>query len=137
MDRTDGGGTARRRGRRIRYTDGALTWVGDPQWAQAAPRLDALEAFRGPRLLRLDDTPSFVDSIAAPERYIERCSTLSGGRYRQGFWEEERDLWLSKVRNSVGEDGRMAFGCPAEFVFDVFDSGGSWLATVRMPPGPM
>lgn len=122
----DSGGVSsvRTGARRIRYTDGALTWVGDTLWAQAAPMLDPPEAFRGPLLLRLDDTPSFVDSVAAPARYFEQCPTLSDGRYRQGFWEDKRDLWLPKVRVSIGEDGRRAFGCPADFEFDVVAAGG-------------
>ena len=110
--------------RRPRYTDGALTWVGDTLWAQAAPALDPTEAFKGPILFRLDGTPQFVDSLAAPDRYFEYCPTLSDGRFREGFWEDKRDPWLPKVRISIGEKGRLAFGCPAEFEFDVVSRDG-------------
>jgi len=113
--------------RRLQYTEGSLTWVDDTLWAVAASPIAGQGGAEGPRLLRLDEALTVQDSITVPSRYFEGCPTLSESRYRNGYWEDQRDPWLPKVRVSIGSDGRVVFACPSEFEFDVVDQGGEIL----------
>jgi len=113
--------------RRVQYTEGALTWVGDTLWAIAASPLVGSVGSEGPRLLRLDSRLAIHDSITVPREYFRDCPTLSESRFRTGFWEDQRDPWVPKVRISIGSDGRVVFGCPATFEFDVVHPDGSVL----------
>jgi len=122
-----GSTTTRVGSRRPQYTEGTLTWVGDTLWAVAASPLAGRGESDGPRLLRFDGSLEIQDSVLVPQRYFERCPTLSESRYRTGYWEDQRDPWLPKVRISIGRDGRIIFACPSDFEFDVVSPNGAVL----------
>ena len=112
-----------------RYGEDALAFDTQGElWLAINPTFptDGGIAYPRPIAVRLEDG-AFVDTVSVPSRYGELCPILSEARYRAGFWEDKREQWWPKVKWALGGDGRVAYGCPRRFRFDVVALDGAVL----------
>lgn len=101
-----------------------------------APRM-ALDGtpVRWPRpvFVAVDAGGSVVDTIRAPERYVDRCGTRSSHAVRSGWYEDSRVRYAPKVVWAVSPFGDLLIGCPRELQYDVVSPGGAVVASESVP----
>ena len=121
-----------------------LTWarhriVGRPAggaYLGMAPRM-ALDGtpVRWPRpiFVAVDTLGSVVDTIWAPERYVEQCGTRSSHAVRSGYREDLRAYYAPKVVWAISPFGDLLIGCPRELQFEVISPGGTVASSESVP----
>lgn len=95
-------------------------WIGLMPYA---PR-GGNHAYPRPVAARVAEDGTYRDTVYAPKRYVERCPASEEGLHRAGFYDDNREPFYPKVKWALGEDGRLAFGCPRKFELDVLDPAG-------------
>lgn len=101
-------------------------WVG-----YHPPHVETPIEFPRPAYTRLDWERGLVDTISVPAAYGADCSLRSSRAHRNGFWEDRREPFNPKTKWARGSDGRLAFGCPADYSFDVVHPDGRVLRISR------
>jgi hypothetical protein len=114
------------------FDDENSLWVG----LMPLPPRDGVLAFPRPVAARFDEDGELRDTVYVPKRYAERCPIMTEWRYRAGVWDDKRERWYPKVKWAVGEDGRLAFGCPRKFEFDVV-TGDAQVLRIAKPWRPV
>lgn len=96
------------------HRDGSL-WVG------ISPQVFPDGGIPHPRpvFARVAPSGALVDTIFTPRRLGEVCPILSDRQNRSGFWEDRREPYWPKAKWSLGPDGALAFGCSADYSFDL------------------
>ena len=96
-------------------------------------------AWPRPVFASMDDQGSLVDTIWAPERYVEQCGTPSSHSVRSGYREDLRALYAPKVVWTISSLGELMIGCPTDFRFDIISRDGVVASseTVGFEPVPI
>lgn len=87
--------------------------------------------FPRPAFARLRDDGALVDTVFAPASAITNCPTLSDASNRAGFWEDQRDPFVPKVKWALGPGGTFVVGCPASYTFTIRSRSGELTRVVR------
>lgn len=113
--------------------DGLVAGPGDEVWLGFHPPFpqEGTVPFPRPAYLRLGGEEGWVDTVFVPARYGEACPLRSAASWRSGYWEDKREPFNPKVKWARGADGRVAFGCPASYEFDVVHPDGRVLRVSR------
>lgn len=98
---------------------GGEIWMG-----YHPPHTDEPTGFPRAAYLGFDWELGLVDTVRVPATYAADCPLRSSAQHRRGFWEDVREPFNPKTKWARGEDGRLAFGCPAEYRFDVVEPDG-------------
>ncbi len=112
------------------YDRGGRLWVGVVPGYEHDPTLASEAAI----FVQVGEGAS-RDSVALPARYRADCPLLRERDYSIGFWADTREPWVAMPKWALGPDGRTAFGCPAEFRFDVILLDGS-VRRIEIPHRP-
>ena len=115
--------------------DGGL-YIGLPP---KMPRDGTPVAWPRPVFAVVDSLGSAVDTVWAPERYVERCGTRSSHAVRSGFYEDLRIRYVPKVVWTVNVFGDLFIGCPHTMQFDIVADDGMVMASeeVRIESVPV
>lgn len=90
-----------------------------------------------PIFLAVDEGGNVVDTIRAPEKYVEECGTRSGHAVRSGWYEDIRVLYAPKVVWTITPSGDVVIGCPRELQFDIISPNGSLASSDNVPFKPV
>jgi hypothetical protein len=101
-------------------------WVG-----HHPPHVETPIGFPRAAYVRLDWERGLVDTVRVPASYAVDCDLRSSRAHRNGFWEDKREPFNPKTKWARGSDGRVAFGCPVEYQFDVVHPDGEVLRVSR------
>lgn len=84
-----------------------------------------------------DSDGVLLDTIWAPERYIDGCGTPSSRGVRSGYWEDYRVRYAPKVVWTISSAGDLLIGCPRRMKFDVIKPGGERIRSQEIPYDPV
>ena len=90
-----------------------------------------------PVFVSVDAHGNLLDTIWAPERYVEQCGTRSSHAVRSGFFEDLRVRYAPKVVWTISSLGELFIGCPKELRFDVISEGRSVVSSETVPLEPV
>ena len=90
-----------------------------------------------PVFLSVDEGGNVVDTIWAPERYVEECGTRSSHAVRSGWYEDIRVLYAPKVVWTISPSGDVVIGCPKQLQFDIVSPNGSLASSDNVPFDPV
>lgn len=121
-----------------------LTWArhrivrrsGGGAYLGLAPRM-ALDGtpvqWPRPVFVAVDTLGSVMDTIWAPERYVDQCGTRSSHAVRSGYREDARAFYAPKVVWAISPFGELLIGCPRELHFDIMSPGGTVVSSESVP----
>ncbi len=90
-----------------------------------------------PVFVSVDAHGNPLDTIWAPERYVQQCGTRSSHAVRSGYYEDLRVRYAPKVVWTISPLGDLFIGCPKELRFDVISADGSVVSSETVPIEPV
>lgn len=90
-----------------------------------------------PVFVSVDLRGTVLDTIWAPERFVQECGTRSSQAVRSGHYEDLRVRYAPKVVWTISSPGDLVIGCPRELQFDVISPGGSVVSSDIVPIEPV
>ena len=120
--------------------EGAIQFHDDGSlWAGANVVFPESGGIAHPRavFLRVDGEAAAPDTVYTPASAAYHCPTLSTIQYARGFWEDNREPFVPKVKWALGPDGTFVVGCPASYHFYIHRTDGEVVrvARARAPVG--
>lgn len=112
----------------LQFFDNGDLWVGINPNFDAAGVID----FPRPSFARFTTDGELVDTIFISNPYDEGCANLSHVQYAAGFWEDKREPFIPKLVWSLGRDGSVAVGCPANYEFSMRRPDGTVVVISRL-----
>ena len=118
-------------GRPIYGRPAVVPFPGNQTLIGVNPPLDPSSGPQGgfprPIYVRFDSAGTVLDTVFAPTRFGEKCTTLDDPRFASGFWQDIRESLYPKLKWTASRFGEVVLGCPAEYVVDRVRANGAVL----------
>lgn len=114
--------------------EGALEFHHDGTlWAGLNPLYPEEGGITHPRPIftRVTETGMGPDPVRTPSWIATHCPELSSWQHRRGFWEDNREPFIPKVKWGLGADGTLVVGCSATYRFYIIDPDGGVIRAAR------
>ena len=111
----------------LEFHDDGKLWAGlNPLYPESGGIEHPRPIFGGVSREGLDPDP-----IRTPSWIATYCPTLSVRQHRRGFWEDNREPYVPKVKWGLAPDGTLVVGCPATYRFYIIDGEGGVTRVAR------